>query len=332
MEPQDAVKLCYQAAFGAEHLLRDEESAYRYLKEEYDAVEADDSPLYEMIHPNVCRVNLSAWKREGLPLEWLSRMFAATAGNPPKNGGESFADCLLEVEDLLKENCFAFDRKRWEAFLSDYPVQEPKAVHHSESYRQKEHPAYRLVCSRFIRLFPLLQAIAGLPEGMRIVAIDGRCASGKTTLARQLEEIAGAGVVHMDDFFLPPELRTEERLSEPGGNVHYERVKEEVLSRIGNRKAFSYDRFDCSRMAMGEKRRVPEGLLRVVEGAYSCHPALGEYMQLKVFCNVESGEQLSRIEQRDGREMLESFRSRWIPMEEKYFRHFHIEENVNLTV
>ena len=33
MEARDAVKLCYQAAFGAEHLLQDREAAYRYLKE-----------------------------------------------------------------------------------------------------------------------------------------------------------------------------------------------------------------------------------------------------------------------------------------------------------
>ena len=32
----------------------------------------------------------------------------------------------------------------------------------------------------------------------------------------------------MDDFFLPMELRTAERLEEPGGNVHYERFSAEV--------------------------------------------------------------------------------------------------------
>lgn len=34
------------------------------------------------------------------------------------------------------------------------------------------------------------------------VAIDGPCASGKTTLARNLNERFGGNVLHMDDFFL----------------------------------------------------------------------------------------------------------------------------------
>ena len=39
------------------------------------------------------------------------------------------------------------------------------------------------------------------------VAIDGRCAAGKTTLAQALNKRYGYPVVHMDDFFLRPEQR-----------------------------------------------------------------------------------------------------------------------------
>jgi len=52
-----------------------------------------------------------------------------------------------------------------------------------------------------------------------IVAIDGRCGSGKTTLAALIAKEFDCSVFHMDDFFLPPGLRTPERLGEPGGNV-----------------------------------------------------------------------------------------------------------------
>ena len=41
-----------------------------------------------------------------------------------------------------------------------------------------------------------------------IVAIDGKCTSGKTTLASKLAEIYDCNVFHMDDFFLRPEQRT----------------------------------------------------------------------------------------------------------------------------
>lgn len=340
MEAQDAVKLCYQAAFGAEHLLRDKEAAYRYLEQEYEALDADSSPLYEQIHPNVCRVSLAAWKREGLPLEWLFRMFAETADNPPGKGEQVFRDCLDTVEQLSRGQTDAnpegkqlpFTEGQWRKFLSEYPLPFPQAVHHSENYRNREHPAYRLVCSRFIRILPILQAVAHMPQGNRVVALDGRAASGKTTLADQLAKVTEAGVVHMDDFFLPPELRTGGRLAEPGGNVHYERFMGEVLMSLRSRRAFRYRCFDCNRMEFGEDREIPEGDLRVVEGAYSCHPRFGEYMGLRLFCDVEPQEQLKRIEQRNGAKMLERFRDSWIPMEEQYFQHFQIRERADLAV
>ena len=56
-----------------------------------------------------------------------------------------------------------------------------------------------------------------------IIAIDGRCCAGKTTLAAKLKEQNGWSVFHMDDFFLQPKQRTKERLAQPGGNVDYDK-------------------------------------------------------------------------------------------------------------
>ena len=58
-----------------------------------------------------------------------------------------------------------------------------------------------------------------------IVAIDGNCTAGKTTLAGKLAEIYDCNVLHMDDFFLRAEQRTPERYAEVGGNVDYERFR-----------------------------------------------------------------------------------------------------------
>ena len=40
--------------------------------------------------------------------------------------------------------------------------------------------------------------------GRVLAALDGPCASGKTTLAGQAARQLGCPLVHMDDFFLPP--------------------------------------------------------------------------------------------------------------------------------
>ena len=56
-----------------------------------------------------------------------------------------------------------------------------------------------------------------------LVAVDGNCCAGKTTLAERLRTRLNATVFHMDDFFLQPQMRTAERLQTPGGNVDAER-------------------------------------------------------------------------------------------------------------
>ena len=83
-------------------------------------------------------------------------------------------------------------------------------------------------------------------EGSHIIALDGRCGSGKTTFAAMLKRIFDCNVFHMDDFFLPQEMKTEERLSEPGGNVHYERVLQEVILPLSRGEAVQLIPFNCS--------------------------------------------------------------------------------------
>ena len=50
-----------------------------------------------------------------------------------------------------------------------------------------------------------------------LVGIDGRCGSGKTTLAAYLQEKLSAAVLHIDDFYLPFSLRSENVCNNPAG-------------------------------------------------------------------------------------------------------------------
>lgn len=339
-EPQDVVKLCYQAAFGAEHLLEDLEAAEKYFMREYEQVcQDEEESLYERIGKDFVRVNLGAWKKRMLPPEWLFRLFVETASCPAKGGKELFAAHIREADSLAAEGLFRFDQAAWEKFLRGYPLTEPIAVHHSENYRRSEKPAYRLVRSEYVRLLPLLELISEkertrghIPAGNCVVAIDGRCASGKTTLSEQLAKVTGGSVIHMDDFFLPMELRKEERLREPGGNVHYERFLEEVIPALKTGEDFSYRCFDCKKMEFGQERKIQGSGIIVVEGAYSCHPTFGEYMTVRAFCDVEPEEQLCRVAARDGELYLETFRQRWIPMEEAYFEAYSVKELADIVI
>lgn len=180
----------------------------------------------------------------------------------------------------------------------------------------------------------VLQAVQALPQSRQplIVALDGRCASGKTTLAALLQQQTGCSVVHMDHFFLRPEQRTRERLEQPGGNVDYERFLAEVLEPLRAGKDCSYRPYDCKQQKLTEPVAVRQDRLIVVEGSYSCHPTLWERYDLHVFLTVNPQEQLRRIERRNGPQGLEMFRQRWIPLEERYFSACRVEERCELCL
>ena len=166
-----------------------------------------------------------------------------------------------------------------------------------------------------------------LERGERsVVAIDGRCAAGKSTLARRLSEHFGIPVVHMDHFFLRPEQRTEERLARPGENVDHERFLREVLEPLAAGEAVSYRPWSCQAGALGEPITLKPSPVVLAEGSYSCHPALWDHYIRRVFLTVDRSEQLRRIEARNGPSQLRIFRETWIPLEERYFSAFQVEE------
>lgn len=165
-----------------------------------------------------------------------------------------------------------------------------------------------------------------------IIAIDGRAAAGKSTLAQLLHDRYQAAVIHMDDFYLPLEMRTPERYQEPGGNVHYERFMKEVAEPLRQGGGFRYQRFDCSKMALDTWVEVTDASLIVIEGAYCLHPKLDIDYTMKIFMDVTPAVQQERIRMRNGEERLEQFLTRWIPYEERYFEAYKIKEQCDLLL
>ena len=317
---QDIVKLCYQASFGAEHMISDINSAENYFKTEYSSIEYGSGPLFEVISEDVCRVDMGAWKGEGLPGEWLFNLFLLSC-NVCEKGKEAFVTYIEQAKMELPHMV---------ADIDEYLSGGIRPVHHSSVYRENYQPHYRIIKTDLLRIIPILMEIRF--RNARIIAIDGGAASGKTTMAKELCFVLKAGDVHMDDFFLPPQLRTPERLREAGGNVHYERFAEEVLSALKKKGIFSYKVFDCSAMELNGAHTVDGSSYCVVEGSYSHHPFFGGYADLKVFSKVDKTTQMKRILERNGEEMAEIFRGRWIPMEEKYFLEYSVEDNAHIVV
>lgn len=165
-----------------------------------------------------------------------------------------------------------------------------------------------------------------------VIAVDGRCGSGKSTLAALLKEQFSAVVIPADDFFLRPAQRTPERFAEPGGNIDRERLLEEVLLPLSRQEAFAYRPFDCRTLSLRSPIFVEPTLLTVVEGSYSCHPSLWDYYDLHLFVEIDPVEQLRRITLRNGAEMAKIFAERWIPLEERYFATYDIQNQCEIVL
>ena len=153
-----------------------------------------------------------------------------------------------------------------------------------------------------------------------LAAVDGSCGSGKSTLSELEARRLHGPMFHMDDFFLPPELRTPQRYAQPGGNVHYERVEAELLRPIQETGAARFRPFDCHSLGYGAPVEVSVPGLAIVEGSYSLHPALRKYYDVTVFLTCEAEEQRRRLLNREGPEGLNRFLEKWIPLEEHYFQ------------
>ncbi|NLW16171.1 MAG: hypothetical protein GX033_00665, partial [Firmicutes bacterium] len=234
MQLADAIKLIYQSEFAGGHMITDEQASLRRLQEEWALVAArgggQQLPIFEILSDGLWRLNLAPLIERGISPRTVNRLFVLSA-NEHVGKRENFEGKLAAFRQWCVDGLFPWAGPELDAYLLEYKAQGYPALSHSDTYRSAYAPAYRVISSKFVPYFELLVRIDRLTAQHQQVnvAIEGHSAAGKTFLARQLARIYDCNVIAMDHFFLPPSLRTEARLAEPGGNVHYERFISEVL-------------------------------------------------------------------------------------------------------
>lgn len=168
-----------------------------------------------------------------------------------------------------------------------------------------------------------------MERGFDVIGIDGRTGGGKTTLAARLSELIGAEVLHTDDFYLPFELRTAERMSVAGGHIDRERLLSEAIIPLMEGREAVYAPFDCARGRLGEPVHIKAARALIVEGSYSLHPLMGDIYALRIFCDISPALQRERLLRREGAH-FSAFETRWIPLEEAYFKACSVFESCDI--
>ena len=331
LQIRDIFKFLYQSTFGCEHMISSDDNVLIYIKNEFELSASTTPAECDLLSDEFSRVGLSYLKR-GISPETLAKLFVLSS---KKNMGtkEELESKIRTAAELVKDEVLPFSENDFQNSLALWKEAGYPPVHHSDAFKASYNPSYRVISNDFIPFLPLFAEIdKRLKNGRLRVALDGRSASGKSTLSKLLEEIYGCTVFHMDDFFLRPEQRTDERFAQIGGNIDHERFLEDVLLPLNEGKNINYRRFDCSEMKLLSPVSIIPSDLIVTEGVYSMHPEMAEYYDFSVFLEISPDLQKSRILKRNSPEIAKRFFDEWIPLENRYFEYEKIKDKCDIVI
>lgn len=332
MQPQDYGKLAYQSEYGPEHLITDEAAAAQAIREEWAAVAAQPqerpetasaAPQPEPIGGGLCRFALTGAPAPDAP-ECLAFLLCRSArehtGTP-----EGLARRLAALETLHIPHLAGW--------LTSYRTQGMPAVHHSPLYRAAYQPHYRVLRAEYATYFPAILAVYRLARaGARaVVAIDGRCGSGKSTLGGLLARLFGCTLLHTDDYYLPLDQRAPGWEQTPGGNMDFARLRAQALKPALAGQPIAYRAYSCQQGQLLPAVPLPPKALTILEGSYSMHPALQTPYAVRIFLDCAPEEQARRLRAREG-EYFAMFQQRWIPLEEGYFAQYRVRQRCDLVL
>ena len=312
MTTQDIVKLLYQSYFGPGHFIKDLDYAISY----YSIELKNSSPnkfdnLYEHIGNNHIRMNIHQYHQFLNNKDLINMFYESSLFNYDKDA-------------LMKQFKYYLSGIPNDSFLDTYFYTN---VHHSITYNEIYNPHYRVINTNFLTLdmrkIQLQNYLDNINE-FCIIALEGKCASGKTTITKDLNNVS---IIDVDEFFLRKELKTKERLAEIGGNIDYD-LYEECLKKIKPNSTITYTIFDCSTQSYKEKTiDIKDKVLLV--GVYSYHQKVRKYINKLIYLLVNKEDQLERIMKR---ELRDRFINEWIPLEETYYSSFDFISSCDLII
>jgi uridine kinase len=170
---------------------------------------------------------------------------------------------------------------------------------------------------------PVAAVVVALDQklGTRWVGVDGKGATGKTTLAAQIAAaLPGSVVVHIDDF-ARPDVKGWER----------DRFVVQVLRPLLAGRPGRYQRWDFDRNVGAEWHTVPVGVPVIVEGVSATDERLGVPWDFTIWVEVPYEVRLARAMERDGPERMDRWLTDWMPSEDAYQTAQRPQDRVDLV-
>lgn len=293
-----------------------------------------DEDLYDFISEELVRINLRVYYKYNLDFHKLSKAYLMT-----KELRKADKNNFLRKLNYFKNANINYKTKSDLELINKYinliEVGDNFEFGHSTKYINNYNPNYRIIDKQFltnhmkyIQIKNFINNMLSKKNTLKI-AIDGKCASGKTTISNLLQEDFNATIIHVDDFFLEKQMKTKERLEEIGGNIQSDLLSE-VINKIEVGKPFTYDIFNCKTQSYQTKTEAKVNPIIIVEGVYSMHDKLIQEYDGTIYLDIDSENQMNRLKDRCNEDLLKKFINEWIPLENKYFSNKKIMFKANI--
>lgn len=169
----------------------------------------------------------------------------------------------------------------------------------------------------------LLAHLQTLPtkQSTLLIGVDGCGGSGKSTFATELAKACETvTIIHMDDFYLPSNMRIEGKANEKpvGADFDWRRLKGQVLEPLSQNQKGTYQRYDWSSDTLAEWYTAAPGGIVVIEGVYAIRRELAPLYDYKIFVHCPREIRLQRGIARDGENARYLWEKVWMVAEDKY--------------
>jgi len=173
--------------------------------------------------------------------------------------------------------------------------------------------------------------------GPMLVALDGRSAAGKSTLAAVVAPMVGAVVIDGDDFYSGGSAEMWDAMSaaEKAHHCMDWRRQRPVLEKLARGKAAHWHPYDweADDGSLAETAVIcdPAPVI-ILDGAYSARPELADLFDLRVLLDAPAELRRAQLIDREGEDYRAEWNARWDEAEQWYFGEVMPAESFDLVL